>query len=1111
VSAPAAAPHEPADALERERAVTEFGRSLCVAAGAGSGKTSLLIERLLHALLFHGLELERIVAITFTEKAAAEMRARLREALEEVVRTLDAGTSFSQARAACATEAGRVLDRFAREPWSRGIDPPRVRERAVAALDAQGRLSTIHSFALRLLHRHPIDARLPADVAMDLGDGFRRLAREIVPRLVEQALADERTRVPLAAVLARVELDELSEFAQQLAWLPLDEHAATHDLLAPLRPRLAALEQELRGAREKLRFEPRHVDTLVRQWDDLLQGLALVRERGLEGGRLELPVRVVETLRKDLSKAGPKEPGVDLARCRERLADAKRILAALAAADETFARALLDAVAPLARALRESFLQSGAVTPDGALALAARLLADHPEVRRAEADAIALLCVDEFQDTDPLQCELVLFLCEQATATPAKRAQEVKLAPGRLFLVGDPKQSIYRFRGADLDVYERTMRSLLEQGALRIDLETSFRSPEELVEPLNALFASLMDGKSDAEPPFAPLRAHRQRATRGRRVEVWTTQRNDGRRDADARREAEGRVIAQRIEALHDQGVRYGTIALLLRQLSGLRHYVQPLRERRVPFVLAGGRTFVERSEVGELSSLLLAAADPSDERECLGALRSTLLAVPDAALFAARNECGALDWRRLLKSSEPTVREAARRLAGFHDELATRPVVAAVERFVERGPLLPIAALARDGDQRVANLRKLAEMAGERAQRSGLTLAEAVREIVDHEERVEGDSERSLADEEVDAVRILTIHKAKGLEFDHVIVADLARGERSARPRRVAARLLSDRHGSRVAFRLPDADVLNSAQVACDERDRVHEVAERKRLLYVALTRARERLFLVAGAHDQRAPWIEPLAALGYDASGTLPDDGPLTHDDAHHRRLVMPPRETAPRSFAPADLERLEAATNAFESAVARAREPAPRFARPSSHDEVAERLWSERDEGDRSGDRRDLRTRVGIACHLALARSPSWTVPGEATIAAAAKAAAEPGVSAARIEADAGALLSAAPARALLASLARAVLLARELPLTLERDGVIWRGVADLVFEEAGRIVVGDWKTDREADLDELARRYRPQLSIYRDALVRARKLPRAAEIELLLLRHGRRLRL
>jgi len=1083
------------DDAARERAVTDFATNLCVGAGAGSGKTSLLVERLLEALLARGLALERLVAITFTDLAAAEMRQRLKAAIAAIDAALaegdDLAAAHDHATRANADEAARFL---ARRAARHDVAAALLRTRASAALVATPPATTIHSFALRLLRRHPIEAVVPAGLVIERGnDAFARHVRGQLPALVDAELA----RAPdgmLARLLTRMTLDELADVVTPLAWLPVLDGVSSGARadVAPgmlVSALLAPIATELRVGRPLLPERTGRNKRFYEQWDQALDFLAWIEAHPQSASHRDRPpTGLLDGLDKDVSSAQVDAPGVDVDRYRMLLAKARKRLRRVASLDEPAIANLLVAAAPLSAQLRDRFVRSGRIASDGALALASRLLSTHEAVRRDEAARIDLLAIDEFQDTDPLQCAIALALC---------RDERGSLPPGRLFLVGDPKQSIYRFRGADLDVYRRTVAEVVSQGGVELTLSTSFRSSRQLVEPVNHFFAAWTDAANDAEPRFDPL--HPGRADdRDASVELWEVARPDGREDAAARAEAEGRAIAAAIAAHRAELPRLSEVAILLRDLSDLHWFAAPLRDHAIPFAISGGRTFARRSEVGELASLLMAAADPHDEVAALGALRSALGGATDAELIALKQWRGSLSWPALLDVPLEPARELARHLKDLHDDLAVRPAAAALARFVEGTALLPIAALARDGEQRIANLRKLAERVAERAMAYGLPPAEAIREVVGIDDDVEGESERSLADDELDAVRVLTIHKAKGLEFDWVFVPDIGQPPKTATGRPLSVVGVETGGTHLCAVKAAPLEALNAAQLVREVRDEAHRAAESKRLLYVAMTRAKRRLVLVAGPVKRTASgtWHDALERL-------LPPD-------IARRSVPMAERGRAPEPpplLEPADVARAEATWN---EAAALAATAVPRFGRPSAHGDEAcvdgeggapvARL-------EPVGERAFLRD-VGIVLHGALARSGPRRAPRDDELAHAARAIDGDDAWRARVAAEARAVAAAPPAQRLFAQLRDVTTVAAEVPLHLARDGVVWRGAADLLFRDGDALVLADWKSDRESDDAALAERHRPQLALYRDALAAA--TGRAPDrMELLLLRHGRRL--
>ena len=393
-----------------------------------------------------------------------------------------------------------------------------------------------------------------------------------------------------------------------------------------------------------------------------------------------------------------------------------------------------------------------------------------------------MLLVDEFQDTDPLQYEIVLYLGEREGRT-ARDAYEVELEPGRLFVVGDPKQSIYRFRGADYEAFRRAVTRIVDGGGQQLHLTANFRSVPQIIEPVNALFADPTTTcweRSDYQPDYDAIEPFIPDAADAPCVEVWTVDAGAGAL-AKQRREAEGVIVAESIREIVEGGdVEYSKITVLLRAFTQLSDYLRPLREQQIPFVVDGGREFMARPEVAHLLVILKALARPSDAAALLAFLRSPAGAVPDTELARYAAAGGRWRWRDRIDAAEyPDLARAFERLTKLSDDTRDLPADRTVRRVLEDTDLQTLSAAAFEGPQRVANLSKLAAAAAALAHDGRLSLIEVV-EALEAGRTAAVASDSPLADEETNAVRIMTIHKAKGLENDIVIMPDLARQDRT-------------------------------------------------------------------------------------------------------------------------------------------------------------------------------------------------------------------------------------------------------------------------------------------------------------------------------------------
>jgi len=1043
----------PKDVAARQRAVTETAVNVVVSAGAGTGKTSLIVERLLVAIGDGAVPLRSIAAITFTEKAAGELRFRLAEGLEELARLASgAEGSDSPARRALLHltrgEAGSVAEIAARC------------RQAALHLD-RATVTTIHGFCTEILRGHPIEANLPPAFRVDRGPASLRAAREEWARFLEDELGPEARREDVwRAALTALGASELERLGRDLARgaIPSKVLGADYravDSGATLGARAGELAEGLRALRGTKGLTPAPVawiDEAIAVLDRASRGDVAGARRAFEDAeRLDKPL---EARTRNVDRQEGKRVEA-LAR------GALDLIRATCRIDEPAVTAAITAVLPYARALRDRLERAGLVDFDTLLVATRDLLRDNLEVREAQKARFAMILVDEFQDTDPLQYEIVFFLAEQAGGG-ANDAWAARLCPGRLFIVGDAKQSIYRFRGADYGAYTRAVARVREQGGIELSLTANFRSVPGILGPINTLGGTWT--RSDHLPDYEPIGAERDDAHLPA-VEIWTTP--AGSSAADERRRGEGRAIAAEIRALHEAGTPYGDILILLRGFTNVPLYLRELREAGIPFVASGGKSFYEHTEIVQALGVLRAVADPEDPIARLAYLRSAAGAVPDAELVeAARTGAHPV--------ATPTLHAADAKLAALRSEVAAIPVDVAVRYVLERTGLFALGALGFEGAQRVANLEKLATDASEFARDGRLSLLELIDALAERP-RGEDEGDSPLADESGEAVRVMTIHKAKGLEAPIVILADGAAGRNLFGEREWKVGIA--RSGGEERLLVEGPKFTNTAFAICKLENRPHEDAEDVRLLYVALTRARERLIVIAGTTQNRpSRWMDALKAWGYDAK-VPPADGTGLHAGAVRFRVIDPPESIPPAASgipegAPGAVERYLAATRVTSSA-AEFRTPSAgalpdsTFTGPTIDAELARA--------------------VGVAVHAHFARISERDTPPEAV-------AAEVRAILARFEGS--------PLSKRLASLEE---ICREIPILYQDPGgTLWRGSIDLLGREPdGTLVVIDYKTD--AELEGAAARREPQLAVYVDAVSKAVPGSRV-RAELWMLRHG-----
>ncbi|HUA03582.1 MAG TPA: UvrD-helicase domain-containing protein [Solirubrobacteraceae bacterium] len=1025
---------------------------LLLDAGAGSGKTSVLVERFVRSVLEDGLDVGAILTITFTEKAAAEMRERIRARLRE----LDAD------EAARATEGAFI--------------------------------STIHGFCARVLRAHALAAGLdPAFVVLDAQDA-ERLADAAFDDALEELAKSAPGAIDLIASYTAVGL--------RAAIQSLHEELRSR---GERRPRLPALgpAPDLESARQKLE----------KAGTAALTELAAIQD---PGAKVLQAIARLERLPDVIAPAAP-WPG-DLwgvaipggngaALCTDACLRYTDALSAFRTAAEhrraTSAHELLDRLLRLfgeryARAKREV---SGLDFED--LELECReLLRTATALRERYRARFTRIMVDELQDTNQVQLELIELI-----------------AGGNLFTVGDAQQSIYGFRHADVELFERLGERLAAVGA-RATLDTNFRSRPEILAVINGVFGHEL-GDS-----FRPLRAGRTDAPTAEgepRVELLVADKG-----ADWTMEglgspwriAEARALAARVERLLGDGTAARDVVLLTRATTDLRVYERALEDRGIPTYVIGGRGYWAHPQVIDMVGYLEALANPLNEEALFGVLASPLVGVSADALVVLaatardrrrdpwsvlREQDGAFD---ALDSVDRDFLDRFVNVFAIEREVAAR---AGAERLIDRvleQTGYDLAVLAMPGGQRrLANIRKLMRLAREHEAAHGPDLRGFLELVAGRARGLGGgdprESEAPVEGEALDAVRLMTIHRAKGLEFEVVCVADLGRG-----PRWRADLIRVGRDG-RFGMRLaePGTGKRESAldyKALGDERFET-EAREERRLFYVAMTRARERLILSGAAKLDAWPalengggggpivWIGPAVEQqpGVEITFVGPEDVPApvaTAEEFAVRGVELAELHDAP--VAPDAARQTPPVSALSYSSLAEYQRCGYRF-----YAERVMRLPSLAPPG--TGERPAAISALdrGTLVHALLERL-DFRRPVRPTEAIIAEASVRSGLRAA-IGADDAAqvaeLVERFAAGDLCQRLGRATAVRREARFRFLLDRVLIGGVFDVIAREpGGRTLVVDYKTDRleGADPQELAdSAYSTQRLVYALAALRA----------------------
>ncbi|MEE8077262.1 MAG: UvrD-helicase domain-containing protein, partial [Candidatus Binatia bacterium] len=536
------------DRQEREMAVTTFDRNVVVTAGAGTGKTTLLVDRLVHLLMRNPepLKITEIVALTFTNKAANEMKLRLRERLQSYLGVRLDRAPADKNEEKTQGEVGSLIERYR-------LTKDQVDSRAREALRhiERGGISTIHSFAANLLRLYPMEAGLDPQFREDDGSWFERYFEESWATWLDQELsAQGARREDWKQVLRKISLEEMRKFAFALCSETVQLDRLGHfprdgDIPPPVRQWLKKLEEEATNLMGQHPDGRQQIDKLTRISHEIVREILARGE--LVGGMLEEEKAF-------LARKGPNpvkawsESEFELAK------ELVRVARRLCQVDEKLTRRLCGLLVPFAESCREGFVKEGFVSFDGLLVRARNLVRDRLPVREEIKEQFKAILVDEFQDTDPIQYEILLYLTEQI-GRQARHWRKVRLTPGKIFVVGDPKQSIYAFRRADIEAYLEVVQEIIKaQNGVEFRLTTNFRSHSGILNVVNGVFEPLIRAREGLQPSYVPLHPSESSGTDGtigpssfpfRNVEIRGIEPEKGTASADLARRLEGEGLAR--------------------------------------------------------------------------------------------------------------------------------------------------------------------------------------------------------------------------------------------------------------------------------------------------------------------------------------------------------------------------------------------------------------------------------------------------------------------------------------------------------------------------------------------------------------------------------------
>ncbi len=857
----------PVDEAERVAIRSRTKETLFVEAGAGTGKTRELVQRIIR-LVADGIALPSIAAITFTNAAASELRERVRL---ELVRAARGESSeyqeFDQAQRTLCDSAADAIDLSS--------------------------IQTLHSFAQRILALFPIEAGLPPELTLhdevsaliafeerwqrflegllDDGNGDPEVARALVRGLIAGLTVNhlrmiaksfhenwdrvltvgfehpEMPRISAAAILAGLE----TSMSLRSELKPGQESDRAYQALESLQPLL----EDLRRAQGMLEAAATS-DEIAAAEEHLIWLLALQQKLSVGNGKG--------------SKSNWHKSALASIRAAGRAAEKAR--------DDLLSRLRSSCLGPLLTEIQSFVVEygnhrvaQGTLEYHDRLILARGLLVGNPAVRRDLAQRYHTLLIDEFQDTDPIQIEIAVLIASDDPKAGQKPWHEVTLPPGRLFFVGDPKQSIYRFRRADIELYNSAARHFGgPPTGSTAHLVQNFRSVPSVLDWVNHTLGTLLrlDRTNSGEEAvdqveFESLEAWRTADERSPvAVHLVGEPLSSPEFKADTMRALEASQIAALVARVKDEGEshglwrirdetdsgtdwrqpRFSDIAILMPTRSTLADLEKALQEIGIPTQIESRSLLFETQEVRDLLNILAAIDDPTDQVAVVAALRSSGFGCSDRDLFRFSSAGGSWDFRREPPSGYPEddiVRQSMAALKELNAERWWLNPAEMVDRVIRGRRLYQVAFANRRPRESWQRLRFLHEQARAFGSSGGRSLRQFVQFMERQTEEKAQVSESNVAEDDTDAVRIMTIHASKGLEFPIVFLAGL-----NAKPNNESPAVLwHDKDSAEVRVGSGSKYFETAGYAPAKLREDAMQRLETDRLLYVAATRARDHL----------------------------------------------------------------------------------------------------------------------------------------------------------------------------------------------------------------------------------------------------------------------------
>jgi|LSQX01.1.fsa_nt_gb ATP-dependent helicase/nuclease subunit A len=834
------------DAKARKRIESDFETNFFIEAGAGSGKTESLVKRMVGLLRYGHANLENVAAVTFTKKASAELRERLQVELEKLY---------------CLEI------------------PEEEKHRVNKALKEFERASvnTIHAFCADILRERPVEAELDPEFQSLEEEENVINAKNFWPFFLEkQASCDSESLERLEAL--GVSASNLNDIYVELIRYP-DVEKTVEEVPRPSFPETRAeLEKELRAIRNKMpNKEPSP------EWDTL-QKMVVGALNMIDNGDISDDIFFISVLKKLDKNTGvvqrrwnSKENALECKAIMENI-QSDIVKPFLKEWKEYLHKPLLDFTLKGVDSYAEWRKERSLLNFQDLLMQTALLLRNNNEVRTYFKKKITHLMVDEFQDTDPIQAEIIMLLAGIENSENNWR----KTVPrkGALFIVGDPKQSIYRFRRADIDIYNITKSLIEKNGGETLQLVSNFRSLQPIKDITETVFKDVFPTDSSKyQASFVPMHIIRPMPEAAKLAGIFkqVVPEVEKNRPIEVAKE-DAKRIATWIKLCIDRQLQIaredkekianinanaqpGDFMILTKRKKNLSLYAIALENLGIPYEISGGEKFRLSNELYELYKLFSALADSKNSAALLAVLRGQFFGVSDRDLYSFVKQGGSFKIFEDTKEEHPvSIKEAFKKLKIYSKFIHDLEPLAAIETIIEDTGIIPLAASLDMGATRCGNIFKSINLLRQYRIQTGAGFVEIVKYM--GELRNTDKEEMGLFPATSKAVRIMNLHKAKGLEANIVILADPL-DDSKEHPITLSVKRHEDKSLGYFCFTQPSssyskeiiAQPTNWESKADEEKK--YETAEIERLDYVAITRARNAVVISAyNQGDRRRTW---------------------------------------------------------------------------------------------------------------------------------------------------------------------------------------------------------------------------------------------------------------